>query len=167
MLIAQDWICSCLPGLNLTASLIRIRNSLKLWFVWVFFFLPECLFETFIWCETLFHSVLLFQIRKHISDAMCHAMYDCTWMKYLCIRFTFMVFFFIKFATFSPIHTLRACWCSLFLLLGDISISMLAHRIMSLFLETKTVLVQAFMYETQVFSYALDFTTLVLSLNSV
>ena len=52
--------------------------------------------------------------------------------------------------------------------LEDISVSMLAHRIVSRFpiLETRTVLVQAFMYETQVLSYALDFTTLVLSVNS-
>ena len=46
---------------------------------------------------------------------MCHGKYDCAWMKCLCIRFTFMVFSFIKFANFSPVHTLRACWCSLFL----------------------------------------------------
>ena len=30
--------------------------------------------------------------------------------------FRFYVFLFIKFATFSPMHTLQACWCSLSLL---------------------------------------------------
>ena len=29
--------------------------------------------------------------------------------------FPFYVFLFIKFATFLPVHTLQACWCSLFL----------------------------------------------------
>ena len=53
--------------------------------------------------------------------------------------------------------------------LKDIFASMLAHYVVSRlpFLETKTVLVQAFMYETQVFfSFALEFTTLALSINS-
>ena len=49
------------------------------------FFLPEGLSESFIGCKTLFHFAYLFQIRKHISDAMCHAMYDCAWMKCLSI----------------------------------------------------------------------------------
>ena len=66
----------------------------KLRFVWIIIFLPEDLSKAFIGCKTLFYSVFLFQIRKHISDAMCecYVMYDLAWMKFLCIRFTFMVF---------------------------------------------------------------------------
>ena len=86
----------------------------KLWSVWITFFPLEGLSKAFIECKTLFPLTFFFQIRKHISDVMCHAMYDCAWMKCLCIRFTFMVFSFIKFANFSPMHTLRACLCSSF-----------------------------------------------------
>ena len=101
-----------------------------------------------------FHSAFLFQIRKHISDAMCHAMYDYAWMKCLFIRFTFMIFSFIKIATFSPMHTLRACWCSLFLfyLRRYFYIdACLLHRISFFALGNKATLVQAFTHETQGF----------------
>ena len=78
------------------------------------FFLPEGLSKAFVGCKTLLHSAFLFQIKKHVSDAVCRVMYDCAWMKCSCIGFHFMFFF--KLATFSPMHSLQACWCSLFLL---------------------------------------------------
>ena len=120
MLIAQDFVAHAyLIGLTpLMSGWLGSEILWKLRFVWIIFFLPEGLSEAFIGYETPFHSTFLFQIRKHISDAMCecYVMYDFPWIKCLCIRFIFTVFSFIKFATFSSMHTLRACWCSLFLL---------------------------------------------------
>ena len=89
----------------------------KLRSVWITFFLLDGLFEAFIECKTFFHPTFFFQMRKHIFDAICHTMYDCAWMKCLCFKIHFYgLFLLLKFANFSPMHTLRACWCNLFLL---------------------------------------------------
>ena len=155
MLIAQDFIwfvyllrltLDCQFGCVLTLSCMLTWLDLHLWCQgdWDsrFFensdlfefpsFSPKVFLKLLSSARPFFHSAFFFQIRKHISDAMCHAMYDRAWMKCLCIRFTFMVFSFIKFANFSPMHPLRACWCSLFLLcpIRDFCLdSCLLHRI--------------------------------------
>ena len=50
--------------------------------IWLnYLFSSEGLSKAFIECKTLFHSISLFQIRRQIFDAMCHAMYDCARMK--------------------------------------------------------------------------------------
>ena len=98
----------------------------------------EGLSKAFIGYKALFCPAFFFQIRKHVSDAMCE--YDFTWMKCLCIRFTFMIFSFIKITTFSAMHTLQACWCSLFLLFLKRYFCLDArpsHRILFFVLENK------------------------------
>ena len=113
------WLChACLLDWTYTsdARWLGFEILWKLRYVWITFFLPEGFSKALIRCETFFYSTFLFQIRKHISDGMCecYVMYDFAWVKYLCIGFTFMVFSFIKFALFSPMHTLQVCWFSLF-----------------------------------------------------
>ena len=52
-------------------------DSLKTLICLNYLFSPEGLSEAFIGCKALFHSASLFQIRKHISNVMCHSLYDC------------------------------------------------------------------------------------------
>ena len=82
-------------------------------------------------------------------------MYDCVWMKCLRIRFTFIVFPFIKLPTFHPCTLYKPVGTVSFsFALEELSVSMLAHRIISRFLFLKKIiLVQAFTYETQGFSF--------------
>ena len=53
-------------------------------------------FWSFYRVQNLFRSTSLFQIRQQISDAICHAMYDCAWMKcpsiFLDSFFSFFIF---------------------------------------------------------------------------
>ena len=95
MLIAQDLILFIHLGSHLWCQfgwdLKFFEDFDSLEFI---FFLPEGLSEAFIGCKTLLHSAFLFQIRKHVSDAVCRVMYDCAWMKCLCICFHFMFFSF-------------------------------------------------------------------------
>ena len=44
-----------------------------------FFLFPQRSFWSFYQVHDPFHSASLFQTRKHISDAMCYAMYDHEW----------------------------------------------------------------------------------------
>ena len=108
--------------------------------------------------KSFFHSAFLFQIRKHISDAMheCYVMYDLARMKCLCIRFTFMVFSLLILPSSRPCPPCGPVGAvSFYSALEDIFVSMFAHRIIShfLLLETKTIIVQAFTHETQSFSF--------------
>ena len=130
----------------------------KLRSIWIIIFLPENLSKAFIECKTLFYSVFLFQIRKHISDAMCecYVMYDLAWMKFLCIRFTFMVFSLLILPPSRPCTPYGPVGAvSFYSTLEDIFVSMLAHCIIShfLLLDIKTIIVQAFTHETQSFSF--------------
>ena len=170
MLIAQDLLLLHLSGLTVDCQfgwdLEFFEDFGSMEFI---FFLSEGLFEAFIRCETLLHSAFIFQIGKHITDAVCRAMYDCAWMKCSCIGFHFMLF--CKFATFSPIHTLQACWCSLFLLCLRRYIfcldTCLSHRILLFVLGNGTFLFEPLSIKHRAFRLcALDFTTLVLSINS-
>ena len=76
---------TCLPGLTFDCQIwLGFEILWKLWSVWITFFLPEGLYEAFIGLKTFsFYSAFMFQIRKHISDSICHAMYDYAWMKCL------------------------------------------------------------------------------------
>ena len=102
-----------LPGLTskcqfdcaLTLSLMLTWLDLHLWcqtcwdsrlfespWFWLNYLLSsEGLSKAFIGCETLFHSTSLFQMSKQISDAICHATYDCAWMK--CPSIFWILFF--------------------------------------------------------------------------
>ena len=170
MLIAQDLILLCLSGLIVDCQfgwdLKFFENFDSSAFT---FFLPEGLSEAFIKCETPLHSAFLFQIWKHISDAICHAIYACAWMKCLCIV-SLLCFSFYQIATFSPMHTLQACWCSLFFLcLRRYSCfnTCLSHRISLFVLWNETFLFKPLSMKHKAFHlYALDFTALVLSINS-
>ena len=130
----------------------------KLWSIWIIFFFSEGLSEAFIGCETLFHSTFLFQIRKHMSNAICecHVMIVHEW-NVCALDSLLWSFLLLKFAIFSPIHTLRAHWCSLFLLYLRRYFPLDAyplHRISFFVLGTqKTILVQAFAHETRGFSF--------------
>ena len=63
--------------IGLTPLMPDCCDSLKTLICLNYLFPSEGLFEAFIKCKTLFHSASLFQIKKHISDGMCRAMYDC------------------------------------------------------------------------------------------
>ena len=92
MLIAQDFMfasyadCTGLDftfsfftflDLPLSAGLDEICSSLKNFdSMELIFFLPEGHSEAFIRCGTLLHSAFIFQIGKHVSDAVCRVMYD-------------------------------------------------------------------------------------------
>ena len=92
--------------LPLSAAQVEIWSSLKIFDSMEFiFFLPEGLSEAFIRCGTPLHSAFIFQIEKHVSNAVCRVMYDYVWMQCSFIGFHFMFFLFIKFATFLPVHT--------------------------------------------------------------
>ena len=113
----------------------------------------------------LFHLASFFQIIKHASNAMRHAMYDCAWMKCLCIRFTFMVFL-LNLPHFHPC-ILRGSTGAVFFfsILEDIVVSMLAHHIMSRFLENRNPSCSSlYVWNTGFFRH--DFTTLTLLINS-
>ena len=135
-------------------------------------FSPKVFLKLLSRCEILFHSAFLFQIKKHIFDAVCecYVMYDFAWMKCLCIRFTFMVFSFIKFANFSLMHTLRICWYNLFLLYLRIYFcldSCPLHHISFFVLGNKKHSYSSlYVRNTGLFRfYTINFTILVLSIN--
>ena len=65
----------------------------------------EGLSEAFIGYKIIFHSASLFQIRKKISDAMCHALYDCARMK--CPSIFWIIFSFSSFL----VLTIGKCEC--------------------------------------------------------
>ena len=163
MLIVQDFILLIFAWTyTFDASLIRIRNSLKLQFVWVSFFLPESLSEAFIKCETLFHSVLLFQIRN-IYLMQCMIVHEWN----VCALDSLLWFF--SLLNLPPSRPCIFCglvgtifFCSA---LEDISVSMLAHRIISRFslFETKPFLFKPLCMKYRFFRS--DFTTLALSIN--
>ena len=166
MLIAQDFNLVICLGLHLWCQfgwdLKFFEDFDSLEFI---FFLLEGLSEAFIKCETLLHSVFLFQIRKHISDAICHAMYDCAWMKCLCIGFTFMFFFLSNLPSSRPCVLCRPVGVVSFSsTLADTLVSMLGHHIVFRFsfLEYRNIHGRDLMYEPQYFPHALDFTTLAL-----
>ena len=92
------------------ARVVGIWDFLKI-LICLNFFLPfEGLSKVFIGYKTLFHSTFLFQIRKQISDTMCHAMYDCAWMKCPSIK-TLFSFFWICFIPFSSFLVLPNAKC--------------------------------------------------------
>ena len=84
--------------------------------------------------------------------------------------FQFYVFLFIKFATFSLMHTLSACWCSLFLLYLKRYFCLDTcplHHILFFVLRNETFLFKLLSMKRRTSHlYALDFTTLVLSIDS-
>ena len=83
------WLCHAVYLIGLTtltpmwkcfkSSLVGIWAFWKLWSVWNYLFSPQRFFWSFYQMQEPSHSVSLFQIRKHISDAMCYAMYDHEW----------------------------------------------------------------------------------------
>ena len=123
------------------ASLVEIWSSLKILIHWILSsFSPKGLSEAFIGCKTFLHSAFLFQMRKHVSDAVCCVMYDCAWMKCLCIGFHFMFFFLSNLPLSHPCILCKPVGAVSFSsALGDIFISILAPRIVSYssFLETE------------------------------
>ena len=160
MLIAQDFI-----SFFLHFSFFTYWTYLERQFGWdlklfenfdsseFIFFLSEGLSEAFIRCETLLHSAFIFQIGRHVSDAVCRVMYGHAWMKCSYIGFHFMFFLFIKFATFLLVHTSQACWCSSFLLCLRKNFYLdtcLSRRILLFVLGD--ILFQTFQYKTHGFS---------------
>ena len=96
-----------LIGLDLHLWCQTCWDSLKTLICLNYFFPSEGLSEAFIGRKTFFfHSASLFQIRKHISNAMCHAMYDCAWMKCLSIK----THFFNSFSSFIVLTNAK-CKC--------------------------------------------------------
>ena len=150
MLIAQDLILFIRLGLHLWCQFFEDFDPSD-----IISFLPEGLFETFIRCETPLYSAFLFQIWNHISDAICHAMYDCAWVKCLCIGFTFMFFSFYQIC-----HLLAHAY------FAGLLVQSLSRRPWEIFLSRyllvasyltfrfwkQDILVQTFKYETQEFS---------------
>ena len=67
-------------------NLVGIWNSLKTLICLNYPLSPRRSFWSFYRVlDPIFFSTLLFQTRKHVLDARCHAMYDCAWMKRLSI----------------------------------------------------------------------------------
>ena len=179
MLIAQDLIffasnvdCTRLEfghSSGLTPLMPIWLRFEVLWRLEFISFLPEGLSKAFIRGKTLLHSAFLFQIGKHMSDAICYAMYDCAWMKCLCIGFNFMFFFSSNLPPFCPCILCRPVGAiSLPSALGDIFVSIRACRIVSYlpFFGNETFLFKPLNMKHKTFLlYALDFTTLMSSIN--
>ena len=51
----------------------------KIWFIWKYLISPRRSFWSFYRVHDPSHSASLFQIRKHMSDTMCYAMYGHEW----------------------------------------------------------------------------------------
>ena len=124
---------------------LGFRILWKLWFAWITFFLPEGLSEAFIGCKTLFYSAFLFQIKKIYLMSCVNAMWCMTLHEWNVCALDSLLWYFLllNLPSFRP--------CTLCGLVGlvhfssvleDISVSMLAYRIVShfQFLETKTIL---------------------------
>ena len=195
MLIAQDLILSCLvcwshrtscsPHMLIAQDLFLLRLSgltVDCQFGWdlkffenfdssdFIFFLSEGLSKAFIGCKTLFHSAFILQIGK--TCIWCSMSWN-VWLymnEMLMHWFLFYVFLFIKFATFLPVHTLQAYWCSLFLFCPRRYFRLdtcPSRRILLFVLGNRTFLFDPLSIKHMTFRLcALDFTPLVLSINS-
>ena len=132
------------------------------------FFFPKVFLKLLLGVKPSFHSTFLFQANVFDAICECYAMYDFVWMKCLCIKFTFMVLFFIKiYHLLAHAHFMGRLVQFLSFVLESVSISMLASHAVSHFSFSKTPFLfnpLSKKYRTSRL-YVLDFTTLALSIN--
>ena len=133
-----------------------------------FLFFSSKVFWSFYRVRDLLFLYSLFRW-KYITDAMLEC-YVIVHEWDVCALDSFLCFFlFIKFAIFSPTCTLQAYWCSLFLLCLRRYFCLdtcLSHRILLFVFRNETFLFKPLSMKHKAFRlYALDFTTLVLSIN--
>ena len=181
MLIAQDFMFASYAdctGLTLVTSVWTYRWLL----VWLRF---EALWE--FW----FIRIYLLSLRRsfwsfyrvqdpssfciHTSDRKTCIWCSMSYNVWLCMNemlvhwFQFYVFLFIKFVTFSPMHTLQAYWCSLSLLClrGYFCLDTCPlHRILLFVLGNETFPFETLSIKHRFFRLcALDFTALVFLIN--
>ena len=140
MLIAQDLIWLFVWAHTSDASLVEIWSSLKILIDWnLSSFSPKVFLKLLSSVRPFFILHFIFQIGKHGSDAVCRVIYDCAWMKCSCIGFNFMFFFLSNLPHSRPCILCRPVGAVFFsFALWDISVSILAHHIVSYFSFLKT-----------------------------